>query len=1044
MSHPTWRISCLIALLVCLPQAGARAAEQQPTSARVDYNRDIRPIFSSHCYACHGPDRDRRKAHLRLDRKEDAFKTLRSGNLALVPGHSDRSQLFLRVASADAAKRMPPRKTGKPLSNDEIATIRRWIDQGAEWKGHWAYIPPRRPELPAVADKAWPRNAVDYFVLARLEKQGLRPAPEGDRATLIRRLTFDLTGLPPTPAEVDAFLADRSPDAYEKVVDHLLVSPRYGERMAQHWLDLARYADTNGYHIDNHRDMWMWRAWVIQAFNQNMPFDEFTVKQLAGDMLHGATLDQRIASGFNRNVMINFEGGADPDEYATKYVIDRVDTTATVWLGTTLGCAECHDHKYDPFTQKEFYQFYAFFDNIPEKGLDGQKENAIPSIRVPTAAQQARLAAYRHKAAALESHIRQALAKVKIDDAAPAVVSKPAEAREYVWVNDSLPPGAVAEGNEGAASWRWVPSPGHPAHSGRKASKRSARGRSQHFFTGANPRLKIGAGDRLFAHVYLDPKDPPRTIMLQFNDGTWEHRAYWGSNLIDWGVDKTASRFPMGALPAAGQWVRLEVAPQAVGLKPGTALNGLAFTQHDGTVYWDRAGIVTRMPQGPRHYRSLAEWEQAEKTSPAAHLPRQVRNLIKTDPKTRTPQQRLELNNYFVEHVYAKTRAVFAPLHKQLAALKRAEAELEEVMPSTMVMQEMATPRATHVLVRGNFQRKGAKVTAGVPRSLPPLPRGVKADRLALARWLVAPDHPLTSRVTVNRYWEQLFGTGLVKTSQDFGSQGEWPSHPELLDWLATEFVAQKWDIKAFQKVLVMSATYRQSAQASPDSFKLDPENRLLARGPRFRLSAEMIRDNALAVSGLLDHRLGGPSVRPYQPAGLWDAIAFGGGFSSQTYVQSHGRDLYRRGIYTYWKRSLPYPSLNTFDAPSREVCTDRRPRTNTPLQALVLMNDPVYVEAARVLGQRVLKEGGPDTAARMAFAFKLCTARAPAPDELKLLTRIFERQLAKYRNDPKAAVRLITIGECARPANLDAGELAAWTAIGNILLNLDETITKG
>ncbi len=1038
----------LLALAGWLAIAGTRAEDRparapKASPARVDFNRDIRHIFSNHCYACHGPDANKRKANFRLDSKADAFKLLESGQHALVPGSLAKSHLWERISSTDEGERMPPRRFGKPLSKEQIDLVRRWIEQGAEWKGHWAYIPPQRPPLPAVRDTAWPRNGIDSFILARLEKEGLRPSPEADRPTLLRRLSFDLTGLPPTPAEVDAFVNDKSPNAYEKVVDRLLGSVHYGERMAQNWLDLARYADTNGYHIDNHRDMWKWREWVIAAFNRNKPFDRFTVEQLAGDLLPNATLEQKIASGFNRNTMVNFEGGADPNEYLSKYVIDRLTTTATVWLGTTLGCAECHDHKYDPFTQKEFYQFYAFFNNIPERGLDGQKENPVPSLRVAGPAEQARLAALQKQIGAVEARIRTELARVTIEPVTTVVAAKVPEPREVVWVEDAVPEGAVPQGHEGAASWKWVGKPG-PVFSGKYACVRTARGLSQHFFTGARRPLKIAAGDRLFAHVYLDPKDPPKEIMLQFNAGTWEHRAYWGANVIDWGVEKSPSRRPQGALPPAGKWVRLEVDAQALGLTPGAVVGGLAFTQFDGTIYWDRAGVLTRDPVNLTHYDSLEQWEQVARLNRAGNLPPSIANLLKTDPAKRTPAQKKELRDHFVRHVYARTRGLFDPLNKQLADLKKAEADLRAAIPSTMVMEEMPKPRDTFVLIRGDFQKHGDKVTPAVPRSLPPLPKGVKADRLGLAQWLVAPNHPLTSRVTVNRFWAQFFGTGIVKTSQDFGSQGEWPSHPELLDWLATEFIARRWDVKAFQKMIVMSATYRQSARVTPELLRHDPYNRLLARGPRYRLSAEMIRDNALAVSGLLNPKVGGPSVRPYQPAGLWEAIAFGGGFSAQTYVQSHGRDLYRRGIYTYWKRSMPHPTLATFDAPNREVCTDRRPRTNTPLQALVLLNDPIYVECARVLGQRVLAEGGTTTADRLRFAFKLCTARPPQPEELKVLQRIHDRQLARFKKDPQAADKLTRIGEAPRPANLDVSELAAWTAVGNVLLNLDETITKG
>jgi mono/diheme cytochrome c family protein len=1031
------------AVSLTLRAADENPAAPAPAAAKVDFNRDVRHILSNHCYACHGPDETKRKAGLRLDRKDEAFKALKRGGHALVPGDLDASRLWARVSAGEGAKPMPPPDFGKPLSAAEIDTLKYWIEQGAAWGDHWAYVPPKRPQVPEVKDKAWPRNGVDYFILARLEKEGLRPSPEADKAALLRRVAFDLTGLPPTPEEVDAFLKDDSPDAYEKVVDRLLASPAYGERMAVPWLDLARYADTNGYHIDNARDMWLWREWVINAFNRNLPFDQFTIEQLAGDLLPDATVEQKIASGFNRNVMVNFEGGADPNEYLTKYVEDRIVTTSTVWLGTTMACCECHDHKYDPFTQKEFYQFYAFFNGIPENGLDGQKENPVPSLKVPTAEGKAKQKELEAKRAALRERIQAELAKVVVDENAPPPPAKPAEAREVVWVDDALPAGAVGQGNEGEASWKFVTKPA-PVYSGEKSHTRTSKGLSQHLFTGATEPLHVGAGDKLFAYVYLDPKDPPKEVMLQFNqDGSWEHRAFWGGNHIDWGADKSPSRLPMGPLPEAGKWARLEVDAQAVGLAEGARVNGLAFTQFDGTTWWDKAGIVTAAPQETT-FATLSTWEQAEKAAKAPKSPKAIQDILKIELPKRTDAQRAELRNYFVRYAFADARAAFDPLNKEEEQLKKAEADLAAATPSTMVMQEMEKPRDTFILVRGDWQRKGEKVTADVPKALPPLPPGVKSDRLGLAKWLVTPEHPLTARVTVNRWWAQLFGTGLVKTGEDFGSQGEWPSHPELLDYLATEFVDQKWDVKKFVKSLVLSATYRQSSKATAEALQKDPENRLLSHGPRFRLPAEMVRDNALAVSGLLNRQLGGPSVKPYQPPGLWEQVAFGGGFSAQSYEQDHGPALYRRGLYVYWKRSLPHPSLATFDAPSREVCTDRRPRTDTPLQALVLLNDPIYVECARVLGQRVLKEGGADVESRLKYAFKLCTAREPSADELTILKRVYDKQLTKYQKDKEAALKLVGVGESQRPAELDVSELAAWTAVGNVLLNLDEVVTKG
>jgi mono/diheme cytochrome c family protein len=1033
----------LALLLAALGGPAAWADNPPPAAETIDYNRDIRQILSNNCYACHGPDQAKRQAGLRFDKQDAALAPLESEGFAIVPGRSAESKLIQRITTGDDDEVMPPKEAGKRLKAQEIELLRKWIDQGAKWKGHWSYLKIERPALPAVSNPSWPRSPLDHFILARLEREGLAPSSEADKATLLRRVSFDLTGLPPTLAEIDAFLADSSAGAYEKVVDRLLSSPRYGERMAQKWLDLARYADTNGYHIDNHRDMWRYREWVIGAFNRNLPFDRFTVEQMAGDLLPGATLDQKIASGFHRNVMVNFEGGADPAEYLTKYIVDRVTTTATVFLGSTLACTECHDHKYDPFTQREFYQLYAYFNSVPEQGLDGQKENPKPSIRVPSPEQTAQLETFRQQLAGLEDRAQQELAKVPLDEpAAPTPLA--AVASETTWIDDAIPEGSKPDGQEKADSWHWVESPSPVLH-GRRASERTASGLSQHLFTAAKVPLLIGAGDKLIAHVWIDPASPPEEIMIQFHDGaSWEHRAYWGANKIDWGGDNSPSRLSQGALPPSGRWVRLEVDAAAVNLAPGAIVDGWACTQFGGHVFWDKLGLVTRSPQGSSLFDHQQTWELTERPRGHTLTTKEVREAIQIDPDKRNNEQKQAVRNHFVRYFYNRTRGIFDPLAAEGEKIAKAQADLQKTVSSTMVMEEMPQPRETFMLVRGDFRSKGEKVSPGVPASLSPLPPGASSNRLGLAQWLVDPNNPLVSRVTVNRYWQQYFGVGLVKTSEDFGSQGEWPSHPELLDWLASYFVDSGWDIKGCQKLIVTSATYRQSSKVDPDKLKHDPYNRLLARGPRFRLDAEMIRDCALSVSGLLDGRVGGPSVSPYQPPGLWEEVGFGPGFTAQSYVQSHGIDLYRRGIYTYMKRALPYPAMVTFDAPNREVCTDSRARTNTPLQALVLLNDPAFVEAARVLGQRIMKDGGATTAERIAFGFRLCTGRAPQSSELDVLARIYDAQLAKFKKNPQAAIKLTSVGESPRPADLDAAELAAWTAIGNVLLNLDETITKG
>ncbi len=823
--------SCWVAFSACLLWSTASHAEPM---SKVSFDRDVRPILSNYCWKCHGPDANERKAGLRLDQQDSSRQPAESGQRAIVPGKPGESELVKRILSTDPDERMPPASEMKPLSDAQTDILKRWVEQGAEFQQHWSFRTVQRPALPSVKDKTWPKTPIDHFLLARLEAEGLKPAPEANRSALIRRVTLDLTGLPPTLAEVDAFVNAADPQAYETLVDRLLQSPHYGERMALEWLDAARFADTNGYHIDNGRDMTRWRKWVIDAFNRNLPFDQFTIQQLAGDLLPEpsdpvAARELKLASGFHRNHMINFEGGAIPQEYHTAYIVDRVNTTATVWLGLTIACTQCHDHKYDPLTQREFYQLYAFFHNVPENGLDGQKGNAEPLLKLPTEAQQKDLADLQANVLQLETKAKEATA----DDA--------------------------------------------------KA------------------------------------------------------------------------------------------------------------------------------------------------------------------------------------------------LRADIDRLKKQQSELEQLVPSAMVMRDMNKPRDTFMLIRGQYDKLGDKVTADTPAVLPRLPEEAPRNRLGLAQWLVHPSHPLTSRVIVNRYWQMYFGTGLVRTSEDFGSQGELPSHPELLDWLAAEFLigrggdgergsgaiassphlplspspppAAPWDIKQLQRLIVTSAAYRQASRVSPALLAKDPENRLIARGPRHRLPAEFIRDLALSVSGLMQHKIGGPSVSPYQPSGLWEELmarADGKNWTAQEYTQSHGADLYRRTMYTFWKRTCPPPQLATFDAPDRETCTVRRARTNTPLQALVLMNDPTYVEASRKLAERIMLEGGATTESRITFAFRLATSRPPTPRELAVLRRIHDQQLARFRGDEPSALKLLAVGESPRNEQLAPADLAAWTMVANTILNLDENVTNG
>ncbi len=807
----------------------------------------------------------------------------------------------------------------------------------------------------------------------------------------------------------------------------MLTSPHYGEKMAQVWLDLARFGDTSGYEFDSTRQMWLWRDWVINAFNTNQPFDQFTVEQLAGDLLPNATVQQKIASGFNRNTRFNEEAGSDPEEFVVRYNVDRTNTLGQVWLGLTLGCAECHSHKYDPISQKEYYQLFAFFTGIKEPPVSGNHNQPLPPLLTfPTPAQTEALGRLKTELDAIEKEAAADLKQVYYEE--PPEVKGPAKApTETVWIDDDLPAGAMVQG-----PWPWVSA---PVFSGARSLKQSGDGVQQHSFTGAAP-LVLHPGAKLFTHVWLDPKDPPKAIMLQWNDGTWEHRAYWGADacLLVGRADGPNHR-EAGPLPKPGQWARLEVSAESVGLAAGAKVNGWSFVQNGGTVYFDKSGAVTQ-PGADRYLHSQHTWEERSTGNNA--LPGPVKEALKIEAAKRSDAQRAVVSDYYLRFVFSGTRGVFDPLNRRRDEMAKKLKETEDAIPSVMVSEEMPQRRPAFVLRRGDFQQRGEQVEPEVPAVLPPLPADQPRNRLALARWLTRPDHPLTARVTVNRLWAQVFGTGLVRSMNDFGTQGELPSHPELLDWLATDFIGNGWNVKGFLKKVVLSATYRQSSAFGARIPEVDPNNRLLWRSPRYRLSAEELRDNALAIADLLNRKIGGPSVMPYQPAGFYS-----GKYEAWKWAESPGGDLYRRGLYTFWRRTALHPMLVVFDAPSREECTAFRSRTNTPLQALVTLNDPTFVEAARVFAQRLLTDGPTDLEGRITVAFRTAVARTPNAAEKQVLVEEYKRLRMRYEANPKAAAELVKAGRYPAAEKLEVVEHAAWTALANVLLNLDETVTR-
>jgi hypothetical protein len=1051
-------LTALLAAMVANPLFTGAAPE--PLPATIEFNRDIRPILSDNCFHCHGPDQARRKAKLRLDTEEGAFADLKDGPV-IVRGDRSKSALYQRITADTEKHRMPPASSGRKLSDRQIQLLGRWIEQGAKWQKHWAFLTPKRPPLPPVKNVSWPRNGIDYFVLDRLEREGLGPSPEADKPTLIRRVTLDVTGLPPTPAEVDLFLNDNSPDAYEKVVDRLLASPRYGERMAVRWLDAARYADTNGYQSDGERTMWRWRDWVINGFNQNMPFDRFTIEQLAGDLLPNPTLEQRIATGFNRNHRGNAEGGIIPEEYAVEYVADRVETTATVWMGLTMTCSRCHDHKYDPIKQKEFYQVFAFFNNVPERGKAIKYGNSPPLIKAPTPDQQEQLAK-------LEAKL--ALAEKKYSHLQPQIAAAQAD-----WEKTLKPTEPI----------RWTPTDHLLAHFALDGANGEHKPSAVNFVEGsakyvAGPITQaadfdgvryIDAGnvgdfgfyDKFTVAAWIKPRGPKGgTILSRMNDTAradgYSVRLEDGKlhvNLVKRWLDDAIRVETERSLPA-DRWQHVMVSYDGSRVADGIKVYVNGQPEKLKVLLDDlNQSFQTSQPfrigagGGPenRFHGAIAVVRIYDAALPAedaaiSALTDTITEIAALTPEKRAPPQTAKVRRYFLEqHAPDPIRQA----RKELLGLRQQRQQLVESLPTTMVMEEMPKPRDTFVLLRGVYDKHGEKVQPAVPEILkfasqPGTDRFV--SRLDFARWLVDPAHPLTARVAVNRYWQSYFGTGLVKTIEDFGVQGEWPSHPELLDWLASEFAGNSWNIKAMQRLIVTSATYRQSSRVTKALLDKDPDNRLLARGPRFRLPAEAVRDQALAVSGLLVERLGGPSVKPYQPAGLWRELGEGDMLYGD-YTPDKGTSLYRRSLYTFWKRTVAPPGMMTFDAAGREMCVVRETRTNTPLQALNLMNDVTFVEASRVLAQRIMTEGGAGPEERLTLAFRLATARKPTAAELQVLVVGYRRHLDDYRKNPQAALKLVRAGEYPRNEKLDVPELAAYTALAGLILNLDETITK-
>ncbi len=1020
---------------------------------KVDFNLHIKPLMSDRCYTCHGPDEKARKAKLRLDTKAGAFKALDDGMFVVKPGNLAKSEVYRRITATDPDDHMPPAKSNLALSKDEVELIRRWIEQGADWKGHWAFLPVGAVSPPKVKTPRWPKNEIDRFVLARLESEKLQPAPEANRERLIRRVTFDLIGLPPTLAEIDAFLADQSPQAYERVVDRLLASPSYGERMAVDWLDVARYADTYGYQSDRFNHMWPWRDWVIQAFNKNLRFDDFIIWQIAGDLLPNATREQKLATAFNRNHRQTNEGGSVDEEFRVEYNADRVHTTAGAFLGLTMECARCHDHKYDPISQKDYYRMFAFFNSTDESGLYSHFTDAIPTPTVLL-----------YKDDAQEKQHQELNRAIAAKQKAWADYRTQVKAGFEDWLKKKEPlsvSGMIGHYSFDAITNNQAANALSTNHPGKLTeSPKSVAGKFGQalLFSGENSvaidkLTNFKRIDSFSFSLWLNIPEERDEIVVMHHQQAGSDAGYQGYQLI---LENGQASFalihfwPGNALKVRTreklklhEWLQLGITYDGSSRANGVQLylNGkpLAVEIVRDSLFKDSANEVPLILAARFRGRGFKDGQIDElkifnRCLTSLEMGAVHGGVSLADSAALLPQNKAELFDYY----FSKADTNAAKLSAELKKLRDEENKLINGISEIMGMGDLPTPRPTYVLKRGAYDAHGDVVEPATPESILPLDPKLPRNRLGLAKWMVDPKNPLTSRVIVNRYWQMFFGKGIVETAENFGSQGTLPTHPELLDWLAKHFMDSGWDQKALQKLIVMSATYRQSSQASPELLARDPDNTLIARGPKNRLSAEMLRDGALSAAGLLVSKIGGPGVRPYQPDGLWEEKS-----SGWKYETDKGEGLYRRSLYTYFKRTSPHPAMTTFDAAERNTCIVRRQATSTPLQALVLLNDPQFVEAARKIGERALKEGGATLESRITFAFRLLTSRPPNARELEVLKKLYQEQVEIFRANPEGSTALSKVGSAASDAALDRAELAASTALANAILNFDDAVIK-
>ncbi len=1031
------------------------------TPGRADelrFNQDIRPILAENCFPCHGPDSAARKADLRLDQRDAAVDMG-----AISPGDPEGSELLRRIQSDDPEEAMPPASSKKVLTDAQKELLQRWIQEGAEYELHWSLIPPKRPEPPTVQHEAWVRNPIDRFVLNRLEAAGLAPTPEAGRRELARRLSLDLTGLPPDPSVVEAFVDDAAPDAYERLVDHFMSQVTWGEHRARYWLDYARYADSHGIHFDNYREMWTYRDWVIDAFNHNMPYDQFTIENLAGDLLPDRTLDQQIGSGFNRCNITTNEGGAIDEEYLVLYARDRTEATAQVWLGLTAGCAVCHDHKFDPLSQAEFYQLAAFFNNTTQAAMDGNIKDTPPIIAVPQPSDLARWQALGDEIPQQEARIAR-----RRQDGRPEFQTWLATASPDI-IRSRLPQeglhlqAALQEGSgstvqvtvDGVAQSQELTSPASWQDNGRGGQALAVQGKALEF--GSVGDFERDGAFSCAGWVFLAANDSSGAICARMNNADanrgwdfWVQARRIGTHLIHAWPGNAVKVVSKEQVPA-NSWVHVAVTYDGTSAASGVKVYYDGKPQEVNVeVNSLKDSIRTQVPfrvgdrveGNPFHggLYDLRVYRRALGPGEVTALAQQMRfsEILANEPDQRTDAEKDELYAWWLTELDE-------PFRKFTATLGELQVERDAIQQRgsiAYVMQEKEAEPTAFVLNRGEYDQRRDPVKAGTPKVLPAFPEFYPRSRLGLARWLLMPEQPLTARVAVNRFWQEVFGTGLVRTTGDFGVAGELPSHPELLDWLAREFQESGWDIQHMFRLIVTSATYRQSAVLTEDRLAKDPQNRLLSRGPRFRMDAEMVRDSALATSGLLQRTVGGPSVKPYQPPGVWEAVAMIGS-NTRDYQQDHGSALYRRSMYTFWKRAAPPASLDLFNAPSREVCTVRRERTNTPLQALATLNDVQFVEAARALAERALLQAGDADYLRFDFLARRLLARPLSQQELTVVQSSLATLREHYLQNPAEADALVRVGESERQGTSANPELAAWTMLANELMNLDEVLNK-